>query len=117
MATRTALGIDVGGTTTKAGIVTPDGEIVVRVERPSDPSAATKGALAVADELLEKSGDFDVVAVGVGAAGFVQGSTIHFSPNLTYDDPQIGAALGARTDLPVVVDNDANVAAWGERAF
>lgn len=117
MAIRTALGIDVGGTTTKAGIVTPDGEIVVRVERPSDPSAATKGALAVADELLEKSGDLDVVAVGVGAAGFVQGSTIDFSPNLTFDDPQIGAALEARTDLPVVVDNDANVAAWGERAF
>src|SRR5688500_12043096 len=103
MAIRTALGIDVGGTTTKAGIVTSEGEVVVRVERPSAPTAAAKGALAVAGELLERSGDFEVVAVGVGAAGFVEGSTVTFSPNLTYDDPQIGAALEARTDLPVVV--------------
>lgn len=117
MAIRTALGIDVGGTTTKGAIVTADGEILVRVDRPTDPSAGTKGALAVADELLERAGDHKVVAVGVGAAGFVEGSTITFSPNLTFDDPQLGAALEARTDLTVVVDNDANVAAWGERAF
>ena len=117
MTIRTALGLDVGGTTTKGAIVTSDGEIVVRVERPTDPSAGTKGALAVADELLERAGDYEVVAVGVGAAGLVEGSTITFSPNLTFDDPQLGAALEARTDLTVVVDNDANVAAWGERAF
>ena len=117
MAKRGALGIDVGGTTTKAGIVTEDGEIVFRVARPSDRSAATKGALAVADELLEQTAEIDVVGVGVGAAGFVEGSTITFSPNLTYDDPHLGAALEARTQLPVVVDNDANAAAWGERAF
>ena len=117
MAIRAALGIDVGGTTTKGGIVTPDGAIVSRFEQPSDRNAATKGALAVADELLERSEDVEIVAVGVGAAGFVEGSAITFSPNLTYDDPQLGAALEARTELPVVVDNDANVAAWGERAF
>lgn len=117
MATRGALGIDVGGTTTKAGIVTETGEIVARVSRSSETSAATKGALGVADELLEQTGDVDVVAIGVGAAGFVEGSSITFSPNLTYDDPNLGAALEARTSLPVVVDNDANAAAWGERTF
>jgi glucokinase len=117
MAIRAVLGIDVGGTTTKGGIVTPEGEILSRVERRSDRSAATKGALALTDELIESSGEVEIVAVGVGAAGFVEGSTITFSPNLTYDDPQLGAALEARTRLPVVVDNDANVAAWGERAF
>lgn len=115
MAHRSALGIDIGGTTTKAGIVTEAGEILFRIERPTDASAATKGALAVADDLLERAGD--VVAVGVGAAGFVGDGTVSFSPNLIYDDPHLGAALGARTGLPVVVDNDANAAAWGERAF
>jgi glucokinase len=55
----------------------------------------------------------------VGAAGFIDASTgsVTFAPNLTYDDPHIADAVRARTNLPVVVDNDANAAAWGERAF
>ena len=117
MTHRSALGIDIGGTTTKAGIVTDEGEILFRVERPTDPHAATKGALSVADDLLEHSDQGDIIAVGVGAAGFIGDGTVIFSPNLTYDDPQLGAALGARTGLPVAVDNDANAAAWGERMF
>lgn len=119
MARRTALGIDIGGTTTKAGIVTAEGDILARLSRPTDPSAATKGAIALCDELLERAGDLDVdiVAVGVGAAGFVAGETVTFSPNLIYDDPHLGTAFEVRTKLPCVVDNDANVAVWGERAY
>lgn len=117
MTLRTSLGIDIGGTTTKAGVVSAEGEILLRAEMPTDPSARTKGALAVADGLLEQIEDSEVVAVGVGAAGFISGGSVTFSPNLTYDDPHLQAALEARTGLPVVVDNDANAAAWGERAF
>ena len=75
--------------------------------------------LAIVDELLERAPSVaaDVVAVGVGAAGFVAGSTVIFSPNLTYDDPQIATAVEARVGLPVAVDNDANAAAWGERMY
>ena len=40
-----------------------------------------------------------------------------FAPNLTYDDPHVADAVRARIGLPVVVDNDANAAAWGERTF
>ncbi|MGH2735120.1 MAG: ROK family protein, partial [Actinomycetota bacterium] len=38
-------------------------------------------------------------------------------PNLVYDDPQVAVALRTRTTHPDVVDNYANAAAWGERAF
>jgi glucokinase len=119
MTTRTAVGVDIGGTTTKAGIVAPTGEVLARLERPTDPSAATKGMLAIVDELLERAPGVDasVVAVGIGAAGFVAGSTVIFSPNLTYDDPQIATAVEARVGLPVAVDNDANAAAWGEHMY
>ena len=115
---RAAIGVDIGGTTTKAAVVSPEGETFGRVERATDPSAATKGMLAVVDELLERSAPTtEIVAIGVGAAGFVAGTTVIFSPNLTYDDPHIATALESRFGLPVMVDNDANAAAWGERSF
>lgn len=110
------IGVDVGGTTTKGAVVDRAGEILHRTVRSTDPSAATKGIVAIIEELLTRSTDLgaNIRALGVGAAGFVGGETIIFSPNVVYDDPQIGPALRARFDLPVAVDNDANAAAWGE---
>jgi glucokinase len=118
--TTTAIGVDVGGTGTKAGLVADSGEVLLRVERPTDKSAGTKGIIEVVEDILERVPEGDAPsAIGVGAAGFIDASTgsMTFSPNLTYDDPHIADAVRARTSLPVVVDNDANVAVWGERAF
>jgi glucokinase len=118
---RAAIGIDVGGTNTKGAIVLRDSRILDRVELATDPTAGTKGILAVAEELLSRGSDAgtDVKCIGIGAAGFINAPTgsVTFAPNLTYDDPQIALAVHSRTDLPVIVDNDANAAAWGERAF
>lgn len=115
-----AIGIDVGGTSTKGAVVTRSGEVLVRSEMATDQSAATKTIMALVDELLDApSIEADVVAVGVGAAGFVEHNEgrITFSPNLSYGDTQVATALRARVDLPVIVDNDANAAAWGEFRF
>lgn len=122
MSTRVcALGIDVGGTRTKAGIVDREGTVLLRLERPTDATAGTKGVVAIVDDLLGRGAEVgaEVTSVGVGAAGFIDfdAGAITFAPNLVYDDPKIAVALRARTGLPVVVDNDANVAAWGERKF
>jgi glucokinase len=118
---RAAIGIDVGGTNTKGAIVLRDSRILDRVELATDPTAGTKGILAVGEELLSRGSDAgaDVKCIGIGAAGFINAPTgsVTFAPNLTYDDPQIALAVHSRTDLPVIVDNDANAAAWGERAF
>jgi glucokinase len=115
------VGVDVGGTSTKGAIVDPLGAILVRVERPTEKSAGTKGIIAVVDELMERARERTVepIAVGVGAAGFIDAASgsVTFSPNLVYDDPQIADAVSARVRLPVIVDNDANAAVWGERAF
>ncbi|MGH2730874.1 MAG: ROK family protein [Actinomycetota bacterium] len=116
-----AIGVDVGGTGTKAALVSRAGEVLGRMERPTEPHAGTKGIIGVVEDLMRRATELAVrvEAVGVGAAGFVNSETgaITFSPNLTYDDPQVKAALESRVGLPVVVDNDANAAAWGERAF
>ena len=121
MSDRAAIGVDVGGTRTRAGIVASDGSVLMRTERPTDPVAGTKGIIAVVEDLLERDADLDVrvSGIGVGAAGFIDAArgAVTFSPNLVYDDPFVRDAVAARTNLPVVVDNDANAAAWGERTF
>lgn len=118
MSEKRAVGVDVGGTTTKAGVVDESGAVLVRAEVPTDPSAGTKGIIEVVEQLIAReSGEFH--GLGVGAAGFVDASTgsVTFSPNLVYDDPHLADALAVRFGLPVRVDNDANVAVWGEHSF
>lgn len=121
MSDTTVVGVDVGGTSTKAAVVSPQGEVMARAERPTDVHAGTKTIISVAEDLLSRAKELEVEirAIGVGAAGFVDAATgsVTFSPNLTYDDPQIAEALRGRVKLPVIVDNDANAAAWGERTF
>lgn len=112
------IGVDIGGTSAKGAVVSPDGEILARAERPTDISAGTKSLIAVVEELVQAAVEVEVVAsaIGVGAAGFIDSSTgsVTFSPNLVYDDPHISDALSSRFGLPAVVENDANAAAWGE---
>lgn len=118
---QTAIGVDVGGTGTKAALVTDAGEVLLRVERTTDRSAGTKGIIEVIDDVIRLAHKVEASpsAVGVGAAGFIDATTgsVIFAPNLTYDDPHVADAVRARIGLPVVVDNDANAAAWGERTF
>ena len=119
--TRVAIGVDVGGTGTKAALVDFDGRVRGRAVRPTDIAAGTKGIIAVVEDLLGRAAELkvEIGAIGVGAAGFIDAArgSVTFSPNLTYDDPDIEGALKTRTGLPVIVDNDANAAAWGEYAF
>lgn len=115
-----AIGVDVGGTTVKAGIVDMSGEVLDRVEHPTEAQAATKTTIEVTEAAIERAQEMGYVpvAVGIGAAGFVdvQSGSVTFSPNLVYDDPDVADAVAARVNLPVMVDNDGNAAAWGERA-
>ena len=114
------LGIDVGGTLTRGALVDRTGEVWARVEHPTDRTAGTKGIVGVVEELLGLRDDPSPQAIGIGGAGFIDAATgsVTFSPNLVYDDPHVADAVQLRAGgLPVIVDNDANVAALGERAF
>ena len=60
-----------------------------------------------------------VDAVGIGAAGWVDNeqAVVRFSPHLAWRSEPLKARLTARIDLPLIVDNDANAAAWAEYRF
>ena len=116
------IGVDIGGTKIAAGLVASDGRIVLAASEPT-PDDATGIAAVVAtlvERLLEQaSDDLDVGGIGIGAAGFVDRdrATVRFAPNIDWIDEPLAEAVGKLVDLPVVVENDANAAAWGEYRF
>jgi glucokinase len=61
----------------------------------------------------------EVVAVGIGAAGYIDAdrARVLFAPNLSWRDEPLRDEVSARVGLPVVVENDANAAAWAEHRF
>ena len=116
-----AIGVDVGGTAVKAGLVDEAGNVVVAQTRPTPSTSARRVAevISTSVETLRDKADGDVVAVGLGAAGFVDSdrATVLFAPNLAWRDEPLKDAVALRTGLPVVVENDANAMAWGEYRF
>jgi glucokinase len=112
------VGVDVGGTKIAAGVVTDAGQVLAELRVESPDSAAGIEA-AVAGLVGELRRDHEVTAVGVGAAGFIDKgrSRVLYAPNLAWQDLDLRADLEDLIGLPVVVENDANAAAWGEFTF
>ena len=114
-----ACGIDVGGTKIAGAVVDLDGTILeeARVESPaSDVEAIEKAIAGLVADLRTRHA---VERVGVGAAGYVDAgrARVLFAPNLAWRDLDLKSELEQHIDLPVVIENDANAAAWGEFAF
>lgn len=114
-----AIGVDIGGTKVAAGVVDEHGAIVATSRRDTPSQDPSKIEEIIGDVVRELQAAHDVEAVGVGAAGFVDAarSTVIFAPNLAWRDEPLRAAVEARCGLPVVVENDANAAAWAEARF
>jgi glucokinase len=119
------IGIDIGGTKIAGGLVDQDGNILARARRDT-PARSKQGIVdtivAVVVDLAETatvSGLGTPEAVGLGAAGLVDETRqiVRFAPNLDWVEEPLGPAVAAGCGLPVVVENDANAAAWGEFRF
>lgn len=114
-----SIGIDIGGTKVAAGVVTDDGQIVRRLTQPTpshSPEAVEDAIVSVVSTL---SIGFPISAVGIGAAGWVDSeqAVVRFSPHLAWRNEPLKARLNQRISVPVIVDNDANAAAWAEYRY
>jgi glucokinase len=110
------IGVDIGGTKVAAGVVDDDGAMIDKMR--CDTPAATGETVndAIADLVWKLRERHEVEAVGMGAPGFVASdrSTVLFTPNLPWRAEPLGESMSERLKLPVLVENDANCAAWAE---
>lgn len=121
--TKRYVGIDLGGTNLKLGLVSAEGELLRRHGTPTEAAEGPAHVLArMADavrQLAEQAGLAlqDVAAVGVGVPGPLdsEAGVIHFTPNLAgWINVPVRDTLQDALGRTVVVENDANAAAYGE---
>ena len=123
----TVLGIDMGGTNTKFGLVRSDGKLLWE-DTASTPATAGRAVLlghlsSIACDGLARareSGE-QPVAIGLATAGWVDphtGQVVHATDNLPgWTGTEIARTISAAAGLPVYVENDANALAVGEAMF
>jgi len=114
------IGIDVGGTKILGGVVDESGSVLstARTDTPRQGGRVLTQAIAdIAKELLT---NHEATSVGVSAAGFVSSDrkTMLATPNIAdWNGVNLDFELTALIGLPVIIENDANAAAWGEAKF
>ncbi len=124
MKTKYAIGIDIGGTNIKYGLCSSEGEILNQ-DSFETPAEASKDEILkrIAEKTKEcirdaKDAGNGVAAIGVGTPGSVdvqRGFLMGLTPNFKHwRDVPIGEYLEKELFLPVSVDNDANLMAYGE---
>ncbi|MDY4676186.1 MAG: ROK family protein [Candidatus Borkfalkiaceae bacterium] len=119
------IGIDVGGTFVKAGIVDENGNIVadgkIASECDKGGNKLAENAATLVMRLLEKSGisKDQIVGAGMGFPGFIDSKNgiVVYSNNVRLSDFPVVEIMQAKLGLKVKVANDANVAALGEKIF
>lgn len=118
---RPAIGIDIGGTKVAAGLVDVDGRVLQRARRETPHRSQSPQVVedTIAEVIEELRGHREAIAVGIGAAGFVDAAraSVLFAPHLSWRHEPLRNAMRRRVGLPVVVENDANAALWAECRF
>ncbi len=119
------IGIDLGGTFIKGGIVDDRGNILVRDKIPTEKEKGDDGVAqniaGLCRDLLKHAGMTaeDVVGIGIGVPGMIdsRAGEVIYANNLGWADFRIAEAVEKKTGLPVKIANDANAAALGETKF
>ncbi len=119
------VGVDIGGTNVKAGIIDEKGKIIVKSSIPTDKSfdyVKICADIAVQIKELAKNGNVaaeDIAGVGIGCPGVITSSEgiVDYNNNLGWKKVPLAAELKKHVQKPVFVSNDANVAALGEAMF
>lgn len=120
------LGVDIGGTTTAAGLVTPGGEVLSETQAPTHRAGPGTAERTIVELIESARGEaaargLVITGIGVGAPGVVDatgGRIGEHVPNVPELAGQpLAASLASRFGLPVFLDNDVNALALAEWTF
>ena len=120
-----ALGIDIGGTSIKGGIVEDSGKLLESFRFPVTKGEKQEETIKKLIQLIKKFlkdnhySTSDLVGVGCGVPGIIDSTNgiVTFSGNLKWRDFPIKKQLEAGLHLPVRITNDANAAALAESKY
>ncbi|MEW6446573.1 MAG: ROK family protein [Bacillota bacterium] len=118
------VGVDLGGTKIYTALATVDGELLSEVKV---PTMAAEGYESVLRRIAETVAEVKRLAgvsgkplrIGLGAPGplDVAKGVVHVAPNLGWRNVPLKASLEELVGVPVFLENDANLAAWGEFVY
>ena len=108
-----AIGVDLGGTNLRTALVTSEGTIIRKKKEPT-----SERLLNSLVSLIESLFSEDVAGIGLGVAGLIDrasGTMLH-SPNIpVLNGVNLIKEMNSKFKIPVFIENDANVAALGEK--
>lgn len=117
------IGVDIGGTTLSAGIVTPAGRLLSKITAPTLPEPGRSERILETivtsiRSLLDREGiPLDWLrSIGLGFPGTVDSrrGTVVFAPNIFFENVAVTARLTSLFGCPVYLGQDSRAAAWGE---
>ena len=124
---RTFIGIDLGGSSTKSGLVTNQGELLWQSAAPTPWNGGRTGLLEHLEKCVAtgmgvaRDRGIEPAAIGLATAGWVDpnsGEVVYATENLPeWTGANPAAFLGEVFGLPVAVENDANALAVAEKHF
>lgn len=115
------IGVDLGGTSIKIGLVTEDGDIIEKVSGATPVKEGFQGVTTkmkgLIEELIKKAqvGKEDIKAIGIGVPGVCnEEGFIYFATNLFWHNVPLGSEIREQTGIKTYIENDATVAAVAE---
>ena len=113
------LGIDIGGTAIKIGLINEHGEIL---ESREIPTLVKEGGEALINKILKIIGEYENLdRIGISTAGqvdFLEGKIIFATENIPgWTGMEIKKRIEQIYNLPIVVENDVNAASMGEALY
>ncbi len=112
------LGIDLGGTNLKAGVLDENGDLAFQFARPTDAESGPDALIGDLRSIIESviSRNRNVKSAGLGVPGVVtDDGVVKIAPNLKgWKNIALKETLAGFFDIPISIDNDANTAALAE---
>jgi len=116
------VGIDLGGTTIKIGLISGEGELLIQNEIPTRTEEGyqiiIEDIVLHSKQMVSKAGfEWEIVnGMGIGIPGLldIENGIVRMAPNISWNNVPIKQILEEKLQIPVQIENDGNIAAIGE---